>query len=113
MTSIIEIKDLHKSFGAVHAVRGISFEVREGEFFAFLGLNGAGKSTTISILCGQLDKDAGEVQINGKSIDQGSDEIKREIGVVFQSSVLDKALSVRDNLESGEWKGESLWVTVG
>ena len=100
MTPIIEIKDLHKHFGDVHAVRGISFEVREGEFFAFLGLNGAGKSTTISILCGQLDKDAGEVRINQKSIDQSSDEIKREIGVVFQSSVLDKALSVRDNLES-------------
>lgn len=100
MNSIIEISDLHKSFGSVRAVQGISFEVREGELFAFLGLNGAGKSTTISIICGQLEKDAGTVVIDGSDIDHGTDAIKKELGVVFQSSALDKALTVKDNLES-------------
>lgn len=100
MNKIIEIKNLKKSFGTVKAVQDISFDVFEGELFAFLGLNGAGKSTTISILCGQLAKDSGNVTIDGIDIDHGTDAIKREIGVVFQNSVLDKALSVYDNLES-------------
>ena len=100
MKPIIEIQNLRKSFGTVKAVQDISFEVREGELFAFLGLNGAGKSTTISILCGQLSKDSGTVVIDGNNIDKSADEVKREIGVVFQNSALDKALSVRDNLES-------------
>ena len=100
MRKIIEIKDLHKSFDEVHAVQGISFEVREGELFAFLGLNGAGKSTTISIMCSQLSKDSGEVLIDGIDIDHHSDVIKRELGIVFQNSVLDNVLSVKDNLES-------------
>ena len=100
MKKIIEIKDLYKSFGDVRAVQGISFEVREGELFAFLGLNGAGKSTTISIMCSQLSKDSGEVLIDGIDIDRGSDVIKRELGIVFQNSVLDNVLSVKDNLES-------------
>ena len=84
MKKIIEIKNLHKSFGNVKAVQGISFEVHEGELFAFLGLNGAGKSTTISILCGQLSKDSGDVMINGIDIDQGTDDIKRELGIAFE-----------------------------
>ena len=100
MNHIIEISDLYKSFGTVKAVQGISFSVREGDLFAFLGLNGAGKSTTISIMCGQLAKDSGAVVINGSNIDHGTDAIKRDLGVVFQNSVLDKSLSVRDNLES-------------
>ena len=68
--------------------------------FAFLGVNGAGKSTTINILCGQLPKDSGAVTICGKNADTDPDAIKRSLGVVFQSSVLDKDLSVRDNLRS-------------
>ena len=100
MKSIIEITDLYKSFGDVRAVQGISFSVREGELFAFLGLNGAGKSTTISILCSQLSKDSGRVMINGIDIDSAPNDTKHDLGVVFQSSVLDKALSVKDNLES-------------
>lgn len=100
MENIIEIHHLSKAFGAVQAVQDLSFRVREGELFAFLGVNGAGKSTTISILCGQLDRDAGSVVIDGHDIDHELDAIKRELGVVFQNSVLDKALSVRDNLRS-------------
>ena len=59
MEHMIEIKNLHKSFNEVHAVNDLSFHVNKGELFAFLGVNGAGKSTTISILCGTLKKDSG------------------------------------------------------
>ena len=97
---IIEIEHLKKSFGDVKAVNDLSFNVRQGELFAFLGVNGAGKSTTISIICGQLDKDAGNVTVCGESIEHGLDKITRRLGVVFQNSVLDQALSVRDNLRS-------------
>lgn len=100
MRDIIEIEHLSKSFGQVKAVQDISFRVKEGELFAFLGVNGAGKSTTISIICGQLQKDAGTVIIDGNTLEKNGDIIKRELGVVFQDCVLDKALSVRDNLES-------------
>ncbi len=96
--NIIEIDHLVKSFGNVKAVQDISFRVKEGELFAFLGLNGAGKSTTISVLCGQLEKDSGTVVIHGVNLDENVDRIKREIGVVFQNSVLDKVLTVKDNL---------------
>ena len=100
MNNIIEIDHLSKSFGEVKAVQDLSFRVKEGELFAFLGINGAGKSTTINILCGQLAKDAGSVRIGGIDLDTDPDGIKRSLGVVFQNSVLDKDLTVRDNLES-------------
>ncbi len=95
----IEISNLYKSYGKVKAVRDLSFRVKKGELFAFLGLNGAGKSTTISIICGQLQKDGGRVAINGKNLDESPMEIKRELGVVFQHSALDKPLSVYENLK--------------
>lgn len=98
MQDIIKIENLNKSFKDVHAVNDLSFSVREGELFAFLGVNGAGKSTTISIICNTLKKDSGKVFVSGIDVDSDSDDIKRSIGVVFQSSVLDKSLSVRENL---------------
>ena len=97
---IIEISHLNKSFGGIKAVSDLSFHVRRGELFAFLGVNGAGKSTTISIMCGQLKADSGSVIISGHDADRDIAQITRKLGVVFQSSVLDKPLSVRDNLES-------------
>lgn len=100
MNNIIEITQLSKRFGEVQAVQDLSFQVRAGELFAFLGINGAGKSTTINILCGQLAKDAGTVRIDGMDLDENPDKIKRSLGVVFQNSVLDKDLSVQDNLQS-------------
>lgn len=100
MENIIEIRNLCKSFGDVHAVNDLSFRVKKGELFAFLGVNGAGKSTTISILCGQLGKDAGEVRINGVDADQAGNEMRRLFGVVFQDSVLDGPLSGLENLKS-------------
>ena len=100
MSNIIEISHLGKRFGTVQAVQDLSFRVKEGELFAFLGINGAGKSTTINIMCGQLAKNAGTVQIGGIDLDTDADRIKRSLGVVFQNSVLDKDLTVRENLES-------------
>ncbi len=100
MKKIIQIDHLSKSFGDVKAVQDLSFSVREGELFAFLGINGAGKSTTINIMCGQLSKDSGDIMIDGHDLDKDLDSIKRKLGVVFQNSVLDSALSVYDNLES-------------
>ena len=100
MGDIIRTDHLSKRFGEVKAVDDLSFRVREGELFAFLGINGAGKSTTINMMCGQLSKDSGSIVIDGQELDGNVDSVKRELGVVFQSSVLDSALSVRDNLES-------------
>ena len=97
---IIEISHLNKAFGSVKAVNDLSFHVRPGELFAFLGVNGAGKSTPISIMCGQLKADSGSVKISGLDADKDIAGITRRLGVVFQGSVLDKPLSVRDNLES-------------
>lgn len=100
MQNIIEINNLDKSFQDVHAVNDLSLRVKEGELFAFLGVNGAGKSTTISIMCGMLAKDGGKVFIDGKDVDNDMREITKELGVVFQNTVLDAKLSVKDNLTS-------------
>ncbi len=96
-SKIIEIEELSKSFGDVKAVENLSFSVREGEFFAFLGVNGAGKSTTISMLCGALKPDSGRVSIAGEPLGVSA---QRQLGVVFQGSVLDASLSVLENLRS-------------
>ena len=100
MEHIIEINNLKKSFGNIKAVNNISFKVNKGELFAFLGENGAGKSTTISIICGTLSKDLGEVIVDGMNIEKDFVNISKELGVVFQNSVLDGVLTVKDNLES-------------
>ena len=97
---VIRIENLNKWFKDVHAVNDLSLSVKEGELFAFLGVNGAGKSTTINIMCGQLSKDSGTVEINGADLDKNLDTVKSSLGVVFQQSVLDMFLSVYDNLES-------------
>lgn len=99
-TDIIKIRHLSKSFGDVTAVNDISFQVKKGELFAFLGVNGAGKSTTISILCGQRRGDGGDVQIQGKDLNRMGKQVGKMLGVVFQDSVLDKPLTVRENLQS-------------
>lgn len=99
MDNIIEIIDLHKSYGNVKAVDGISFNVKRGSLFAFLGLNGAGKSTTINIICSILKKDSGTVKVDGLDIDSCAEDIKKITGIVFQQSVLDERLSVKDNLK--------------
>lgn len=100
MENVIEINHLNKSFGEVRAVQDLSFRVKRGELFAFLGVNGAGKSTTINIMCGQLGRDSGSIVIDSQELDGNVNAVKSKLGVVFQSSVLDKALNVRENLES-------------
>ncbi len=98
--AIIKIENLKKYFGEIRAVDGVSFEVRKGELFAFLGVNGAGKSTTISVLCGQLVSDGGRVLICDKEVSHSHDTVAKMLGVVYQNSVLDQPLSVYDNLKS-------------
>ena len=98
--NIIEIENLSKRFKDVKAVSDLSFSVKKGELFAFLGINGAGKSTTISIICNQLKKDSGKIVIDGVDIDKNSESINSKLGVVFQASVLDGFLTVYDNLKN-------------
>lgn len=98
MGKIIEVKNLTKSYGEIKAVKGIDFYVEAGKLFAFLGPNGAGKSTTIDILCSLLPFDEGEVSICGHALGSEDAAIRQNIGVVFQHSVLDALLTVRQNL---------------
>ena len=97
--TIIKIENLEKSFGKTKAVRKINLEVYEGSLFAFLGINGAGKSTTISMMYGGLKIDSGHITICGQDVATHLDKIKNQIGVVFQDSVLDKTLTVYENLK--------------
>ena len=95
----LEIENLVKTYGSVKAVNDISFKVLKGSLFAFLGINGAGKSTTINIICSILQKNSGRVIVNGYDLDTNAFEIKNEIGIVFQNSVLDQELTVKENLD--------------
>ena len=97
---IIRVKNLTKYYGQLKAVDDISFTVEKGSLFAFLGVNGAGKSTTINILSGALNPSAGEVTICGKVLEKEPEEVKKRIGIVFQDSVLDARLTVSENLRS-------------
>lgn len=99
MNDVIVIDNLSKSYKQLKAVDDLSFRIKRGELFAFLGINGAGKSTTINIICGQLKKDQGKVYIADMDIDKDLQLIKQKIGVVFQNSILDPQLSVKDNLQ--------------
>src|SRR5687767_15645834 len=85
-TPIISVKELHKKYGEFHAVKGISFEVYEGEIFGLLGQNGAGKSTTLEIIETLREKTSGEVIVNGFNLDAAPDQIKKIIGVQLQTS---------------------------
>lgn len=94
----IVVNNLFKKYGNDTAVKGISFDVEEGAFFAFLGENGAGKSTTINILSTILDKTSGDVSILGYKLGKDDDMIRKNIGIVFQHSVLDEDLTVNENI---------------
>lgn len=94
----ITVNNLVKKYKDVTAVDNISFEVKEGEFFAFLGENGAGKSTTINTLCTIFEKTSGEVKVFDYELGKDDDDIRNCIGIVFQNSVLDRKLTVKENL---------------
>lgn len=97
---MIEIEHLNKSFGTLKAVDDLTFTVKRGELFAFLGVNGAGKSTTISMISGQLKRDSGIIKVAGHDTEKDISKVKEILGVVFQESVLDKPLTVRENLKN-------------
>lgn len=98
MKKAIVIENLTKTYGDLKAVDNISFYVEEGSLFAFLGPNGAGKSTTISILNTFLKPDGGRVEISGRILGKEDSKIRAEIGAVFQESLLDPLLTVKENL---------------
>lgn len=99
MENVIEVQNLKKNYQDVEAIKGITFNVKQGSLFAFLGTNGAGKSTTIDILCTLAEKTSGTVKIAGYTIGTNeNDAIRKEIGVVFQDSLLDERLSVYENI---------------
>ena len=95
----VKIEHLVKTYGEKKAVNDISFVVEKGSLFAFLGINGAGKSTTINIMCSIIGKDSGKIYVNGYDLDDDPFAIKNDIGIVFQTSVLDKELTVLQNLQ--------------
>ena len=95
---MIQVKELSKNYGNVKAVQSISFSVKEGNLFSFLGTNGAGKSTTINILTTLLAKTSGDATVGGYDIDRDADKVRALIGIVFQDSVLDELLTVKENL---------------
>ncbi|MCR5670186.1 MAG: ABC transporter ATP-binding protein [Butyrivibrio sp.] len=98
MKKAIEVNELYKKYGDMTAVNNISFEVDQGQLFAFLGENGAGKSTTINMLSTILQKTSGKAVVMGHELGKEDDAIRKSIGIVFQSSVLDGNLTVKQNL---------------
>ncbi len=97
--SIIQVKDLVKNYNGVEAVRGVSFDVHEGETFGFLGPNGAGKTTTINVLCTLLSPTSGTAFVNGFDCTQEPHKVRSSIGLVFQEVTLDNELTAYENLK--------------
>jgi ABC-2 type transport system ATP-binding protein len=96
---VLAVRDLRKRYGDLEAVKGVSFEIHEGETYGLLGPNGAGKTTTISMVCGLLTRDAGEVTLDGQAIDVGAVAAKAGIGYVPQELAIYPDLTARENLE--------------
>ncbi len=95
---ILETDNLSKSFGDIHAVRGVTLAIRRGEIFSLLGPNGAGKTTTISMLSCLISPSGGDAHIDGHSIRTAPQQVKELIGVVPQDIALYQTLSARENL---------------
>jgi len=96
---VLAVRDLRKRYGELEAVKGVSFQIHEGETYGLLGPNGAGKTTTISMVCGLLTRDAGEVTLDGQAIDVGAVAAKAGIGYVPQELAIYPDLTARENLE--------------
>jgi multidrug/hemolysin transport system ATP-binding protein len=97
---MIKVEGLVKQYSDFTAVDHLDLVVDEGKLFAFLGPNGAGKSTTINIICTLLEKTAGRIEVAGYEVGRQSHLVRKEIGLVFQESILDSLLTVRENLET-------------
>jgi ABC-2 type transport system ATP-binding protein len=98
MPNAVELRDLSKRFGDFRAVDGVSFDVEEGEVFGFLGANGAGKSTTIRMLCGLLAPSSGTARVLGVDVAKQPEEVKRRIGYMSQRFSLYEDLTVAQNI---------------
>lgn len=96
--NVIEVSHLKKDYGKIHAVKDISFHVEKGELFGFLGINGAGKSTTIQMLCTLFKPTSGQANVCGYPIGKQNQEIRKRIGIVAQQNCLDDALTIEENL---------------
>jgi len=94
----VEVRGLTKSYGDLPAVKGVSFDVAQGEIFAFLGPNGAGKSTTIKMLCTLAMPTAGSARVAGFDVVEDARRVRRHIGLVFQEQTLDDQLTAEENL---------------
>ncbi|AQZ60494.1 ABC-type multidrug transport system, ATPase component [[Actinomadura] parvosata subsp. kistnae] len=94
----VSVRGLQKAYGKVEAVKGVDFEVRPGEVFGFLGPNGAGKTTTINMLCTLVNPTGGSATVAGHDVVKERDEVRRNIGLVFQDPTLDGYLSAEQNL---------------
>ncbi len=94
----IELKNLTKRYGKFHAVDNLGFEIKQGDFVGFLGVNGAGKSTTVNMLSTILTPDSGEAYICGYKLGKEDMAIRKSIGVVYQSNVLDDLFTVKENI---------------
>ena len=95
---IIKVNGLTKTYGSLTAVNNISFSVHKGELLGFLGVNGAGKSTTINMLSTLIKPDKGTAELCGYALGERNSEIRRRIGIVYQNNSLDRLLTVRENL---------------
>jgi ABC-2 type transport system ATP-binding protein len=96
--AMVQVEGLSRSFGEIEAVKGVSFDISEGEIFGFLGPNGAGKSTTINMLCTLLKPSAGSATLNGFDVQHDRSDVRRSIGLVFQQPTLDEYLTAEQNL---------------
>ena len=94
----IEIKNLTKRYGKFYAVDNLGFEIKQGDFVGFLGVNGAGKSTTVNMLSTILTPDSGDAYLCGYKLGKEDMEIRKTIGVVYQSNVLDDLFTVKENI---------------
>ena len=98
-TTAITVRGLAKTFGELRAVRGVDFDVQSGEVFGFLGPNGAGKTTTINMLCTLMKPTSGTATVAGHDVVRERDDVRRNIGLVFQDPTLDGYLTAAQNLK--------------
>src|SRR5688572_21743187 len=98
MPAVIEVKDLHKKYGRLKAVDGISFDVEEGEIFGIAGPNGAGKTTTVESIEGLRDIDSGTITVLGCNPHRDPGKLKRKIGIQLQESMLPDRMRVKESL---------------